>query len=461
MKVVKLSLVAALAAGAFCAAQAKPFEEAIKGVDLSGFARYRYDSGSWSNGSLGLNAGVNSVNTLQDHRYRAFVNAKVFIGDGFSFFGQLMYNNDSNHGFAHGTTAQGAQTKSAPVLKQAYLSYNNPIGLGISLGRQELGTIWTEDLTGMVAKVTLKPVEEVTIAVYGVDNIEGAGSPWQVGDTDATNFQVYNAAYNTLVSGVATDTKLTSLTERLYKENIYGAAALTNFAGFKANLWAAYWDKTATLYALDLGYKVPFGDGKDGLGIKVTYLGNALNSELQDDVNLALSNAGDDKLANGNLVDARVTVDVAGFDARVGGIFFGSKDKFSINTLEGFGGAGLGAIGKEILYSKGSWVPLSVGQSTFGYLAAGYTLPADIRLGVQGVFGATTNGDEFDGAAFGEGTKMELVAETSWKATKNLNLSLWYSHLSTKLDETKTAANATNYANSIKHSVRFEALYKF
>ena len=438
MKVVKLSLVAALAAGAFCAAQAKPFEEAIKDVDLSGFARYRYDSGTWT--GTNLNAGANSVNTLQDHRYRAFVNAKVSVGEGFSFFGQLMYNNDSNPGFNINGSTGYAQTKQNVVLKQAYLSYNNPMGLGISIGRQELGTIWTEDLTGMVGKVLFNPSKELNIAVFAVDNIEGGavtGGGWQVGDTDATNFQAYGQS--------------ASLTQRLYKENIYGAAVLTNFAGFKANIWGAHWDKTATLYALDLGYKIPFG-GKDGLGIKVTYLGNMIDGVLQNDVKKVMTTATDDVLAGGNLVDARVTVDVAGFDARVGGIFFGSKDKYSINTLEGFGGAGLGAIGKEILYSKGSWVPLSYGQSTFGYLAAGYTLPADIRLGVQGVYGTTSN--DLPNAANGEGTKMELVAETSYKATKNLNLSLWYSHLSTKLDD-------IIYSNTIKHSVRFEALYKF
>ncbi|ENN5836057.1 major outer membrane protein, partial [Campylobacter lari] len=44
MKLVKLSLVAALAAGAFSAANAVSLEEAIKDVDVSGMFRYRFES---------------------------------------------------------------------------------------------------------------------------------------------------------------------------------------------------------------------------------------------------------------------------------------------------------------------------------------------------------------------------------------------------------------------------------
>lgn len=49
MKLVKLSLVAALAAGAFSVANATPLEEAIKDIDVSGVLRYRYEtSNEWS-----------------------------------------------------------------------------------------------------------------------------------------------------------------------------------------------------------------------------------------------------------------------------------------------------------------------------------------------------------------------------------------------------------------------------
>lgn len=53
MKLVKLSLVAALAASAFSAANATPLEEAIKDIDVSGVLRYRYESSNpWSNANF-------------------------------------------------------------------------------------------------------------------------------------------------------------------------------------------------------------------------------------------------------------------------------------------------------------------------------------------------------------------------------------------------------------------------
>ena len=45
MKLTKISLAALVALGAFSSvASATPLEEAIKNVDLSGFARYRYEN---------------------------------------------------------------------------------------------------------------------------------------------------------------------------------------------------------------------------------------------------------------------------------------------------------------------------------------------------------------------------------------------------------------------------------
>ena len=455
MNLVKLSLVAALAAGSFSALNAKSLEEAIKNVDVSGFARYRYDSMSWDkDGYKNLTAGANAVNYQQKHRYRAFLNTSFGVGDNFKLYGQLMYNNDTNGGFDEGT-----QTKKEIVLKQAYFSYDlKDAGLSFVLGRQSLGTIWTEDLTGMTAKILFTPADGLTIAAFAVDSIEGADTTdettkavdgWQVGDTDATNFQAY-------LGGKNKDAR--TLTKRLYRENMYGAAVLAKFGGLDAQIWGNHWDKTATLYAVNLNYKLNLGGG-DNIGIKASYLGNVLDGVLKNDAGATYGKM----LGNGNLGDLRVSAKISGFDAQLGGIYFGQKDKFTINTLEGLSGIGANAIGREILYQRGSWLPLAYGQSLYGYIGAGYTLPADVRLGVQGVFGETSN-DAKGQADKGIGQKMELVAEANYKATKNLNFLLWYSYLTSKADEGKSD-NATNptYSDitSTKSTVRFEAVYRF
>ena len=50
MKLTKVSLAALVALGAFSSvASATPLEEAIKNVDLSGFARYRYTNDHYKN----------------------------------------------------------------------------------------------------------------------------------------------------------------------------------------------------------------------------------------------------------------------------------------------------------------------------------------------------------------------------------------------------------------------------
>ena len=73
MKLVKLSLVAAMAAGTFSALDAKPLEEAIKDVDVSGALRYRFDQASWGKKDYENfgNKGVGESN--KPHRFRAFV----------------------------------------------------------------------------------------------------------------------------------------------------------------------------------------------------------------------------------------------------------------------------------------------------------------------------------------------------------------------------------------------------
>ena len=105
-------------------------------------------------------------------------------------------------------------------------------------------------------------------------------------------------------------------------------------------------------------------------------------------------------------------------------------------------------------------------------MGVGYTLPADIRIGVQGVFGQTTAAGALDktadSAANGAGTKYELAADIGYKVNKNLNFTLWYSHIesSAKVEKEKKGGTVADLADSYKvkgtkDAVRFEALYKF
>ena len=467
MKLVKFSLVAALAVGSMSVLDAKPLEEAIKDVDISGHMRYRHDSVSVKKGDTRIDpsASGKTIGGKQHHKFRSAVKAGVAMGDGFKAVGELYYNNDTNGGYL----GEGTQTKNPIVLKQAYLQYDNTnVGLSAMLGRQELGTIWTADLTGMAAKVFLTPADGLTVGVFAVDSFESnylKDGELVQNDGDVADFQVYQGKNN--ANAIA-------LNNRLYAYNMYGAAVLGDFGPAKVQVWGNYWDKTATLYAVQANLGLAMGGGNE-LGFKVAYLGNAVNSDLQSDANKVFDPTGatkTDALANGNLVDVRATAKFAGLDAKIGGIYFGKKEKFTINTLEDPSGSDL-YIGRQMFYNKGSWLALSAGQNIFGYVGVGYTLPADIRIGVQGVFGQTTAAGAVDktadSAANGAGTKYELAADIGYKVNKNLNFTLWYSHIESSAKVEKAYNGATDTYVSIdstkvkgtKDAVRFEALYKF
>ncbi len=471
MKLVKFSLVAALAVGSMSVLDAKPLEEAIKDVDISGHMRYRYDSVSVKSGTnrIDPSASGKTIGGKQHHKFRSAVKAGVAMGDGFKAVGELYYNNDTNGGYLN----EGTQTKNPIVLKQAYLQYDNTnVGLSAMLGRQELDTIWTADLTGMAAKVFLTPADGLTVGVFAVDSFEAFGNydgtkaageqySFTAYDGDVADFGVYIPAKDE--TGKADDSAA-FINGRLFKNNMYGAAVLGDFGPAKVQVWGNYWDKTATLYAVQANLGLAMGGGNE-LGFKVAYLGNTLDGVFKKDT-------GTQEVAgNGNLVDVRATAKFAGLDAKIGGIYFGKKEKFTINTLEDPSGSDL-YIGRQMFYNKGSWLALSAGQNIFGYVGVGYTLPADIRIGVQGVFGQTTAAAAVDktaeSAANGAGTKYELAADIGYKVNKNLNFTLWYSHIesSAKVEKEEKGGTVADLADSYKakgtkDAVRFEALYKF
>lgn len=451
MKLVKLSLVAALAVGSMSVLEAKPLEEAIKNVDVSGVLRYRFDPASWTHdASRASNFGGYNEDNNRPHRFRAFLTTKLDAGDGFKLVGQLMYNNDRNGGWGRTTYNSSNQatfdpglttTKNSIVLKQAYLQYDlADAGVSVLFGKQQLNTIWTADFTGMAAKVLFTPTKGLTIAAFGVDSFEGNAN-----DGDAANIDRYDA----------------------YNKNMYGAAVLANFAGLDAQVWGAYWDKVATLYAANLKYTLGFGSGNNA-GIKVTYLGNSVDSDFKNTTTAGNAD-------NGNLVDGRLFGKFAGLDVKVGGIFYGKKDGMTINTLEDISGPDLN-IGREMFYTEGARLVEAIGRNTFGYVGIGYTLPANVRIGVQGVFGQNVidtgatipltlihTGKKANSAKLSElkDTRYEAVGEISWAVNKSLSFETFYSYLGSTTKDAKVVNGNAENLKEVKHTVRLQALYKF
>ncbi|EOG9130376.1 major outer membrane protein [Campylobacter coli] len=425
MKLVKLSLVAALAAGAFSVANATPLEEAIKDIDVSGVLRYRYEtSNEWSDiNGVAQNEG-SGISGKQDHKYRAQLNFSGAIADNFKAFVQLDYNaKDGGYG-----ANSVSNTKTSLNVRQLYLTYTDEnVATSVILGKQQLNTIWTDNaidgLVGTGVKVVNNSIDGLTLAAFAIDSVntdeQGDGVFFKNGNlTDAGD----NSPYLD------------------WSQNIYGAAAIGSYEVFNGQLnpqlWLAYMTDNAFLYALDVAYNTTIFDGVNWT-LEGAYLGNSLDNTLDDHY------AGDG--ANGNFFGLRGSVEVNGWDATLGGLYYGKKDKVTVTVLEDQGNIGSLLAGEEIFYTNGSKLNGDTGRNIFGFVKAGYTFNETVRVGADFVYGGTKT------EAGNGGDKLEAVARVDYKYSPKLNFSAFYSYVNVDKDTDSTHHDA----------VRLQALYKF
>ncbi|MBX0436841.1 group 1 major outer membrane porin protein PorA [Campylobacter jejuni] len=420
MKLVKLSLVAALAAGAFSAANATPLEEAIKDVDVSGVLRYRYDTGNFDKNFVN-NSNLN--NSKQDHKYRAQVNFSAAIADNFKAFVQFDYNAADG---GYGTNGIKNDQKGLFV-RQLYLTYTNEdVATSVIAGKQQLNLIWTDNaidgLVGTGVKVVNNSIDGLTLAAFAVDSFMAA----EQGADLLGHSNINQAPFK--VDSVG---------------NLYGAAAVGSYdlAGgqFNPQLWLAYWDQVAFFYAVDAAYSTTIFDGINWT-LEGAYLGNSLDSELDDKTH-----------ANGNLFALKGSIEVNGWDASLGGLYYGDKEKASTVVIEDQGNLGSLLAGEEIFYTTGSRLNGDTGRNIFGYVTGGYTFNETVRVGADFVYGGTKTEAANH---LGGGKKLEAVARVDYKYSPKLNFSAFYSYVN--LDQ------GVNTNESADHStVRLQALYKF
>ncbi|EKD6893218.1 major outer membrane protein [Campylobacter coli] len=418
MKLVKLSLVAALAAGAFSVANATPLEEAIKDIDVSGVLRYRYEtSNEWSDiNGVAQNQG-SGISGKQDHKYRAQLNFSGAIADNFKAFVQLDYNaKDGGYGKNNGSTTRSyaADNSSTLNVRQLYLTYTNEnVATSVILGKQQLNTIWTDNaidgLVGTGVKVVNNSIDGLTLAAFAVDS------------------------YNSDEQGGELGTVLN------FSENLYGAAAIGSYEVFNGQLnpqlWLAYMTDNAFFYAVDAAYNTTIFDGVNWT-LEGAYLGNSLDNERKD-----LGNG------NGNFFALNGSIEVNGWDATLGGLYYGKKDKATVTVIEDQGNLGSLLAGEEIFYTKGSKLngDIDTGRNIFGYVKAGYTFNETVRVGADFVYGGTKTENRSGG------DKLEAVARVDYKYSPKLNFSAFYSYVNVDKDTDSTHHDA----------VRLQALYKF
>ena len=400
MKLVKLSLAAIVAAGALTSvASAASLEEAIKNVDVTGYARYRFDSKD------------SGTNTANKHRFTSDVNFKSALDD--NFFGVLGFRYDSidNSGERiNARTMVGADDNGNDNfgqtfnVRQVYLGYTAG-NTTITAGRQVLGTFFTDDMVGTGIKLLNSDISGLTLAAVAFDNLQDDGD---IG-TGALTLGSNNA-------------------EHVYDRNLYGAAAIGSYDPVSFQLWYAALDSVAQLYVADVTVGANLG------GVDLSLQAQAAGSSMWAD------NAG----LGGNTVllddaifwAAELGAKAFGFDGSVGYVQF-DTDEISLISFEDQGS--FIDAGEDLLNYTAF-----AGDNKYWFVTAGYTFADKVRVGADYVAGEGSNG-----VTTRDVDRYEAVARVDYKYSKKLNFKAWYSYI-----------NQENGQDDAKH-LRFEARYNF
>ncbi|EOI5434607.1 group 2 major outer membrane porin protein PorA, partial [Campylobacter jejuni] len=386
--------------------------------DVSGVLRYRYESSNpWSNANFG-----SGISGKQDHKYRAQVNFSGAISDNFKAFVQFDYNSqDGGYG-----TDSISNTSDTLTVRQLYLTYTNEdVATSVIAGKQQLNTIWTDNgvdgLVGTGIKVVNNSIDGLTLAAFAMDSFNEA-SDTTVTITQDSSQKITGVQFNR--GNPKGDGDVSGALD--WSKNIYGAAAIGSYditgGQFNPQLWLAYMSDNAFLYALDAAYSTTIFDGINW-SIEGAYLGNSVDNKLKDRLGVA----------NGNFFALRGTVEVNGWDASLGGLYYGKKDKVTVTTIEDQGNLGSLLAGEEIFYTRGSNLNGDLGRNIFGYVTGGYTFNEAVRVGADFVYGGTKTNIIGQG-----GKKLEAVARVDYKYSPKLNFSAFYSYVNVDTDPEST-----------------------
>ena len=409
MKLVKLSLVVALATGALAtSASAMPLEEAIKGVDVSGMTRIRYTA---------KNEKKDKAETTHGSKwnFKTVMNVKTTIDDNFFNVVSIRYNStDAGNAYENDKHEKFSSTADD---KKNHKFEANQFFLGatfgnttIQLGRQTIGAFFTDDMYGDGIKVLNTDVEGLVLAALFMDSLEN--------DDDI----------GSLGAGEVNEKLVTD-------HNLYGVAAIGSYDPISFQLWYASLEDVTNLFALELA-----GDFAVSDDVKLGLKGQYAFSDFDGKFKTGLKN-NTTPVDDGSFWAIEASSEFFGVDFSAGYIDFSTKENtYSLNSFEDQGS--FISPGEELLdYS------LYNGKNRYYFITAGYTIPdSGVRLGVDWV----------DGSNKYKGTKKdqsEVVARVDYKYNEKLSFQTWYSHV----DEKVKGADKSDKTDTF----RFQAKYSF
>ncbi|WP_148787082.1 major outer membrane protein [Campylobacter concisus] len=427
MKLTKVSLATLVALGAFSSvASATPLEEAIKNVDLSGFARYRYTNDHLKDSDKS----DTQKSSTSNHVFRMETSFKAAIDDNFFGVLHLRYQGTDGSGDNANSKAYAINQKTGTVdeftyngtdktnttgsfgVYEMYLGYK--VGnTAITAGKQLLGTFFDDkDVAGTGLKVINTDVPGLTLAAAAFDAVQSDG------------YEIDGPLLKTLTGSIGDA-----------PGNIYylGAAGSYDPVSFKAAI--ANIQEFATLYGADAGVSFNVTDDVN-LNLKGQFVHNDSDHKDVADANFWAVQAGT------KLFGAKLNAGYLDFDAK-------NKDnnKISFATLDANGELiNPAKILNGVMSGGRQYYNNIKGNNDYWFVTTGYDID---KFG----FGAGyTQGKGYSWALGKERAKRnEWSLDASYKYSKKLTFLSWYAAAKDKKDGESYKQNR----------IRFEAKYSF
>lgn len=425
MKLVKLSLIAAMATGIMATtASAAPLDEVIKDVDASGMLRMRYthDSNKDADKSKKRDGSWN---------FKSELNLKTKIDDNFFAVAGIRYDDTD-----HSTSKSGKKINQKGFdLNRAYFGYavGNTV---VQVGRQDVGAFFTDDMFGDGIKVLNSDIEGLTLAALWMDALEN--------DSDIGTLAKVKDIYGDDHFGPnPTDEEKEILNSNAIKlatgksvtdHNLYGVAALGSYDPVSFQVWYAMLEDVTDLFAAELAFSFDVNDDVN-LNAKLQYGFSDFDGKFKRDVKKGTAALEEIEIGDADFYGVELGTELFGADLTAGYVDFSTdKDKVSLVSFEDSGS--FIKPGEELFDYT-----LFEGKNHYWFVTAGYTIPdTGVRIGADYLDGKNKVVDEK--------TKMkEVVGRIEYAHSDKLKFQTWYSHV--------------KEGDEKNDKVRFEAKYSF
>lgn len=449
MKFLKISLAASLALGALSTASfAQPLEEAIKGVDVSGYLRYRYTDDRYDSNNFTKDSVSGSD---AKHQWRAEADFKTPTINNISLDLGILYRNDSqnvNHGNAGGLgSGLGAGKDKDFGVSQFYMTIApDSTATTVMLGKQKLGTPVTNPGDGDRGTGILALNSDIP----GLTLAAGAFDSWAIDDLNATKYgtdgSVDKPLY-TLAAIYGVDTSIGNIGAQVWFFNVTDMVDAMIYS-------ALSWKHSVFNASLQYGY-ASLKDGKDafltgGLASDNDLLNLRIGANFKEyNVPLGIQLGYLTNFQDGTTVSVD---DEGAWTPSIGGKLWWQNNATGVT----FGlaqnlNAGGGTIGNRFT-GRYEETDLSVFHGVIDYTF----LDGRFKIGLEGAFGENERTNSITGATTYKTKFTEITPTAAWKHSKNLTISGFYAMLSTEDDRPNSTA-----PDEDRNRARVEVKYTF